>query len=220
MENAHYASLEDYVDAVADALRTEYEAHRSRPASCSRSTRPTWRWSATRCSPTGRSTSSCASSSTRRRRARTARSRACRASGCGCTSAGATTRRRTSSTCRSRTILPRVLEARVGGARALDGEPAPRPRASRARAPRLPDGLAARRRRDRHDHELRRAPRGRRRAHRAGGGGAVGDPHRVLAGTDCGFDTAAGLGEVAEEVVWEKLRALRAGADLATKRLL
>jgi 5-methyltetrahydropteroyltriglutamate--homocysteine methyltransferase len=50
--------------------------------------------------------------------------------------------------------------------------------------------------------------------------GAIGDPHRVLAGTDCGFDTAAGLGEVAEEVVWEKLRALRAGADLATQRLL
>ncbi len=49
---------------------------------------------------------------------------------------------------------------------------------------------------------------------------AVGDPRRVLAGTDCGFATAAGLGEVAEEIVWEKLRALRAGADLATKRLL
>jgi 5-methyltetrahydropteroyltriglutamate--homocysteine methyltransferase len=49
---------------------------------------------------------------------------------------------------------------------------------------------------------------------------AVGDPRRVIAGTDCGFDTAAGLGEVAEEVVWEKLRALRAGADLATERLL
>ena len=48
---------------------------------------------------------------------------------------------------------------------------------------------------------------------------AVGDPTRVLAGTDCGFDTAAGLGEVAPEVVWEKLRALRAGADLATRRL-
>ncbi len=28
------------------------------------------------------------------------------------------------------------------------------------------------------------------------------------------------LGEVAEEVVWEKLRSLRAGADLATRRLL
>jgi 5-methyltetrahydropteroyltriglutamate--homocysteine methyltransferase len=49
---------------------------------------------------------------------------------------------------------------------------------------------------------------------------AVGDPRRVLAGTDCGFDTAAGLGEVAEEVVWKKLEALRAGADLATRRLL
>lgn len=49
---------------------------------------------------------------------------------------------------------------------------------------------------------------------------AVGDPHRILAGTDCGFDTAAGLGEVAEEVVWEKLRALRQGADLASRRLL
>lgn len=49
---------------------------------------------------------------------------------------------------------------------------------------------------------------------------AVGDPRRILAGTDCGFATAAGLGEVAEEVVWEKLAALRAGADLATRRLL
>jgi len=49
---------------------------------------------------------------------------------------------------------------------------------------------------------------------------AIGDPHRVLAGTDCGFDTAAGMGQVAAEVVWEKLRALRAGAELATQRLL
>jgi 5-methyltetrahydropteroyltriglutamate--homocysteine methyltransferase len=48
---------------------------------------------------------------------------------------------------------------------------------------------------------------------------AVGDPRRVLAGTDCGFDTAAGLGEVAEEVAWEKLRALVAGAALASRRL-
>ena len=49
---------------------------------------------------------------------------------------------------------------------------------------------------------------------------AVGDPRRVLAGTDCGFDTAAGLGSVADDVVWAKLRALREGADLATHRLL
>jgi len=49
--------------------------------------------------------------------------------------------------------------------------------------------------------------------------GAVGDPRRVLAGTDCGFDTSAGCGCVADEVVWEKLRSLRAGADLASARL-
>jgi len=49
---------------------------------------------------------------------------------------------------------------------------------------------------------------------------AVGDPRRVIAGTDCGFETAAGMADVAEEVVWEKLRALREGADLASRRLL
>jgi 5-methyltetrahydropteroyltriglutamate--homocysteine methyltransferase len=48
---------------------------------------------------------------------------------------------------------------------------------------------------------------------------AVGDPHRIIAGTDCGFDTAAGLGEVADEVVWEKLKSLSEGARIATKRL-
>jgi 5-methyltetrahydropteroyltriglutamate--homocysteine methyltransferase len=49
---------------------------------------------------------------------------------------------------------------------------------------------------------------------------AVGDPHRVLAGTDCGFDVSAGMGQVAEDVVWEKLRVLRDGAALASGRLL
>ena len=48
---------------------------------------------------------------------------------------------------------------------------------------------------------------------------AVGDPRRVLAGTDCGFDTSTGFGVVAEEVVWEKLRALAAGAKIASARL-
>lgn len=48
---------------------------------------------------------------------------------------------------------------------------------------------------------------------------AVGDPTRVLAGTDCGFATAAGSNAVAHDVVWAKLRALRDGADLATERL-
>ncbi len=47
----------------------------------------------------------------------------------------------------------------------------------------------------------------------------VGDPHRVLAGTDCGFDTSAGSGRVAEDVVWAKLAALAEGARLASARL-
>ena len=47
----------------------------------------------------------------------------------------------------------------------------------------------------------------------------VGDPSRVLAGTDCGFDTSAGWGRVAEDVVWAKLKSLRDGARLASGRL-
>jgi 5-methyltetrahydropteroyltriglutamate--homocysteine methyltransferase len=47
----------------------------------------------------------------------------------------------------------------------------------------------------------------------------IGDPRRVLAGTDCGFDTSAGMGRVSEDVVWAKLRSLKEGADLASKRL-
>jgi len=47
----------------------------------------------------------------------------------------------------------------------------------------------------------------------------VGDPHRVIAGTDCGFDTSAGMGRVAEDVVWAKLKSLAEGARLASHRL-
>jgi 5-methyltetrahydropteroyltriglutamate--homocysteine methyltransferase len=47
----------------------------------------------------------------------------------------------------------------------------------------------------------------------------VGDATRVLAGTDCGFDTAAGMGRVTADVVWAKLRALREGAEIASRRL-
>ena len=42
----------------------------------------------------------------------------------------------------------------------------------------------------------------------------VGDPKRVLAGTDCGFDTSAGMRRVAEDVVWAKLAALGEGRGL------
>jgi 5-methyltetrahydropteroyltriglutamate--homocysteine methyltransferase len=47
----------------------------------------------------------------------------------------------------------------------------------------------------------------------------IGDPTRVLAGTDGGFETSAGWGRVAEDVVWAKLASLRDGALLASKRL-
>jgi 5-methyltetrahydropteroyltriglutamate--homocysteine methyltransferase len=47
----------------------------------------------------------------------------------------------------------------------------------------------------------------------------VGDPRRIIAGTDCGFETAAGSKMVVEEVVWAKLRSLAEGAALASKRL-
>lgn len=47
----------------------------------------------------------------------------------------------------------------------------------------------------------------------------VGDPTRVLAGTDCGFDTSAGRGRVAEDVVWAKLQSLAVGAKIVSERL-
>lgn len=49
---------------------------------------------------------------------------------------------------------------------------------------------------------------------------AVGDPGRIIAGTDCGFETAAGSKMVVEEVVWAKLKSLSEGAAIASKRLL
>lgn len=42
---------------------------------------------------------------------------------------------------------------------------------------------------------------------------------RVIAGTDCGFSTFAGFGAVDPEIVWAKLRALSDGAAIASERL-
>jgi len=44
-----------------------------------------------------------------------------------------------------------------------------------------------------------------------------GDPTRVMAGTDCGFDTSAGSDRVDKGIVWLKLQAMREGADLASQ---
>jgi len=48
---------------------------------------------------------------------------------------------------------------------------------------------------------------------------AVGDPARVMAGTDCGFETSAGFQSVADDVCWAKLTALSEGAKIASGRL-
>ncbi len=102
-------------------------------------------------------------------------------------------------------------------ARALDGQRPPRPRAPLLRAAPLPDAWcsspASSTRRTTTSSTPRSSPTGCDRRRR------VGDPRRVIAGTDCGFDTSAGIGDVAPSVVWEKLRSLRAGADLASARL-
>jgi 5-methyltetrahydropteroyltriglutamate--homocysteine methyltransferase len=48
---------------------------------------------------------------------------------------------------------------------------------------------------------------------------AVGDRDRVIASTDCGFGTFAGREWVTEDVVWAKLKSLREGADIASHKL-
>jgi 5-methyltetrahydropteroyltriglutamate--homocysteine methyltransferase len=48
---------------------------------------------------------------------------------------------------------------------------------------------------------------------------AVGDRERVIASTDCGFGTFAGREWVAASIVWPKLKTMREGADLASRRL-
>ena len=130
---------------------------------------------------------------------------------CGCTCAGATTRARTRTTSPLDEIQPLLYEAQRRRARDLDGERPPRPRAPVLRAPPAARRHGARRRRDRHDEQLRRAPRGRGRPPRPRSPRPSATRAAIIAGTDCGFDTSAGIGDVAPSLVWEKLRALRAG---------
>ena len=49
---------------------------------------------------------------------------------------------------------------------------------------------------------------------------AVGDPERVMAGTDCGFETSAGFTSVSPDICWAKLGALVEGARIASERLI
>ena len=45
------------------------------------------------------------------------------------------------------------------------------------------------------------------------------DPHRLMAGTDCGFETSAGFSSVVDEIAWQKLAALVEGARRASRAL-
>ena len=47
----------------------------------------------------------------------------------------------------------------------------------------------------------------------------VGERSRVIAGVDCGFAVFTDNALMTEDICWAKLRALRAGADLASRRL-
>ena len=49
---------------------------------------------------------------------------------------------------------------------------------------------------------------------------ALGDPTRIMAGTDCGFETSAGVSFVAEDIAWAKLASLCEGAAIASRKLL
>jgi 5-methyltetrahydropteroyltriglutamate--homocysteine methyltransferase len=44
-------------------------------------------------------------------------------------------------------------------------------------------------------------------------------PERVIAGTDCGFSTFAGFGAVDPEIVWAKLASLAEGAQISSQRI-
>jgi 5-methyltetrahydropteroyltriglutamate--homocysteine methyltransferase len=45
-------------------------------------------------------------------------------------------------------------------------------------------------------------------------------PERVMAGSDCGFGTFAGVSNVAPSVVWAKFKSMAEGARRATQRML
>jgi len=48
---------------------------------------------------------------------------------------------------------------------------------------------------------------------------AVGDPRRIIAGTDCGLESSAGNSMLNPAIAWAKLRALSEGAAIASRRV-
>jgi 5-methyltetrahydropteroyltriglutamate--homocysteine methyltransferase len=112
---------------------------------------------------------------------------------------------------------PAALRSQRRRACAALREPATRARVAGAGKAPTTTQLADRGRRHRHDHELRRAPAGGGRPHRVRGDGR-GRP-KARAGGRTAVSARLSFGEVAEEVVWLKMRSLVEGAELASKRL-
>jgi 5-methyltetrahydropteroyltriglutamate--homocysteine methyltransferase len=48
---------------------------------------------------------------------------------------------------------------------------------------------------------------------------SLGDPTRLMAGTDCGFETSAGFASVVDDIAWQKLASLVEGARRASVKL-
>ena len=103
---------------------------------------PTSRWSATRCSPTGRSPTSSRSSSRTSRRS-TARSPTFRATACACMCAGATTKARTTFDVALDDILPRLYQAKVGALMLSMANPGTRTSTASSRARQPPQQYVA-----------------------------------------------------------------------------
>ena len=116
-------------------------------------------------------------------------------------------------------VLPVFYQANVGALSIEFANPRHQHEYAALQAASVPEGHDPDPRRDRVDHQFRRA---------SGSGGAaasrrrsaaVGDRERVIASTDCGFGTFAGREWVAAVVVWLKLKTMREGADIASQRL-
>ncbi len=134
---------------------------------------------------------------------------------CACTSAGATTRARTTATCRFKDIVDLVFTARPASIAFEAANPRHAHEWAIFEDVKLPDGKVLipgvlESKANFIEHPELIAQRIRRYAD------LVGDEN-VMAGSDCGYGTWVGQAAVDPDVVWAKLRALREGADLASK---
>ena len=201
MRNAYYDTEDAYLDALGAACRSSMKPS-WRMASCCRSTRRTWRWSGTSYQdrPLADFVGFVERVVAAINRALVnippdrVRLHACWGNYEGPHDCDVALSE----------ILPAIRQAKVGGFVLPFANPRHAHEHRCLHAMPLDVGPGDRRRRDRHADQFRRASGSRCRSHRScRGGGRRSAPG--IAGTDCGFDTSAGRGRVAEDVVWAKL---------------